>query len=520
MKSFVLLLSSILAVLLGILLIACEKHKDPFSANNVAPAIADFRFKADPNLPNIRSDSLKFKPATNYALHLEYDDREFSASTRTLQARFSFESGSGKISHDKFLKPSDDGRTFGEAPGKFNDDLLFTPDAPGVVRLRLQLSDGVKESQVGQASVTFFENLKPVPAFTIRLLTQTNPYRVEFNPERSQDRDGDIAKARFIWSFGDNSKPDTVLGRSLITHEYGSAGQYRVRLRIVDDESKADSTEQLVTTANQPPVAALRVFPLNGKVPLEIEYNAAGSFDPDGNISSYQIFFGDGGTALNAIGKHTFQTDANYQVLLIVKDNLGLADTANVGVRVSTPPIANLKITPDIGGPFPLTLVINGKNSADPHPNGKIVAYNIFVTNLSNNNRQTFPQDSITTTLATPADYLVTLEVVNIRGLTGSAQQVVPAINLPPVANFTYAPLNPQATTTITFTSTSTDPNATDRITNYRWSWGDGSAEQSGSTLSTVQHSYTTGGRTYKIKLTVTDSFNATSEKEIDLFVQ
>jgi hypothetical protein len=428
MKRFVLPMRLASALAAVILIAACEKHKDPFSAQNVKPVIADFRFKPDPNLPNIRPDSLKFKAGATYVLHLEYEDREFSNSpTKKLQARFSFENGGGKISHDQFNKPSADGLAFEEVPGKFNSDLLFLPNAPGLVRLKLQLSDGVKSSETQQASVTFFENLKPAPAFTIRLLTQTNPYRVEFNPERSQDRDGDITKATFIWSFGDNSKADTVLGRSIITHEYGRAGQYRVRLRIVDDESKADSTEQLVTTANQPPVAALRITPTSGKVPLEIDYTATGSFDPDGMISSYQLFFGDGEASQNASGKHIYKTDANYQVILIVKDNLGLADTANVSVRVSTPPIAMMKITPESGGPVPLRLVINGKDSRDPHPGGSITAYRITLTNLATNAQQFFPQDSVSTLITSPANYLIALEVTNIRGLTSRAEKVVPA---------------------------------------------------------------------------------------------
>ncbi|MDZ7290674.1 MAG: PKD domain-containing protein [candidate division KSB1 bacterium] len=520
MKRIALLVVVVPAVVLGVLFFACEKHKDPFSAQNTQPVITDFRFKPDPNLPNIGTDSLKYKPGSTYALHLEYEDREFrNLETKKLRAYFSFESGSGKISHDKFMKPGDEGLTFEEVPGKFNGDLLFMPGAPGLLRVKLQLSDGVKSSETRQASATFFENLRPIPVFTVRLLTQTNPYRVEFNPERSQDRDGDIAKAKFIWTFGDNSKADTVLGKSIITHEYTLAGQYRARLRITDEEGKADSTEQLVTTNNQPPVAALRVFPLSGKVPLEIEYNAAGSFDPDGSISSYQVFFGDGETAQDASGKHTYKTDANYQVLLIVKDNLGLADTTNVAVRVSTPPIAELKINPETGGAFPLDITISGKNSSDPHPNGKISAYRILVTNLSTNSQQLFPQDSVSTVFTTPANYLVTLEVTNIRGLTGRAEKVVPAINLAPVADFVYDPLEPQRRTRVTFTSTSYDPNRTDGIVNYRWSWGDGSQEQSGQTLATVEHEFTSAG-TYLVKLVVTDAYGLTGQKQIQLVVK
>ncbi len=427
MKKSLLLLLALLMVGAAVLIVACEKHKDPFSAQNVKPAIADFRFKPDPNLPNIGADSLKFKARTSYKLFLKYDDREFSnSSTRKLQATFFFESGSGKISNDQFSKPSADGLSFGEAPGSFDGDLLFVPDAPGVVRVKLQLSDGVKTSETPQASVTFFENLKPIPSFTIRLRNQTNPYDVEFDPARSRDRDGTIAK--FIWTYGDNSKADTILNNSIITHKFTQSGQYRVRLKTVDNESKADSLEQLVTTANQPPQAALRITPTtSGSVPFDIDYTATSSFDPDGTISSYQIFFGDGETSQSATGRHTFKNDGNYQVILIIKDNLGLADTTNVPVRVSTPPIAALKITPESGGPIPLRLVVSGKNSRDPHPAGSITAYRITITNVANNSQQVFPQDSVSTLLTTPANYLINLRVTNNRGLFSETERVIPA---------------------------------------------------------------------------------------------
>jgi len=425
MKRLFLLLFAASALFMVILIVACEKHKDPFSAQNVQPVIADFRFKSDPNLPNIGADSLKFKSGKTYALRLVYEDREFSNSTtRKLQARFSFESGSGKISHDQFGKPSADGLIFDEVPGKFSSDLLFAPDTSGVFRLQLQLSDGVKFSETRQASVTFFQNLSPVPAFTFQLRNQTNPYEVAFDPSRSRDRDGVIKK--FFWSFGDDST-FTAEAASAITHKYTEAGLYRVRLRVMDEEGKADSTEQFVTTANQPPVAALQIFPQSGSVPLEIAYNAAGSFDPDGSISSYQVLFGDGSTAQTATGKHIYATDKNYQAILIVKDNFGLADTANVPVSVSTPPVAVLIIVPNTGGPIPLRLTVNGKNSNDPHPGGIITSYSIGITNLSNNSQQLFPQDSVTTLLTAPANYLISLDVTNNRGLSSRAEKVIPA---------------------------------------------------------------------------------------------
>ncbi len=490
---------------------SCDSRKNPFSAKNVPPAITDFAFKPDPSLQNIESDSLKYKAGESYPLHLEYEDPEFAdTETGVMEARFQFLNGSGTISHEKFQPISADGLTF-KVPGKFSGDLLFVPDTSGRVRLKLQISDGVKDSGESIASAFFFENLPPIPFFTVRALTQVNPYRIEFDPANSVDRDGQIKK--FIWSFGDNSAPDTVLTNSVIVHEYEFAGQYRVRLQAIDDEGKTDTFERLVTTNNQAPVAALRITPQSGKAPLEVDYNAGGSFDPDGNIASYQISFDDGETAQNVFGKHTYAQDGTYRVLLTVRDNLGLADTTVRVVEVSTPPIAKLKVEPK-QGKFPLSVMIDASESRDPF--GGTLLYEIFI-----DGQLRYTQSKVTHIFDEPktSAYLIRLEVESSRtGRRSSANEAVFVTNTPPIADFTFSPKNPQPTVVITFTSTSFDPDSTDAITNYRWIWGDGQ-EDSGANLRSITHSYNVS-RKYLVTLVVTDRFDGTAKKETEIEVK
>lgn len=493
------------------LLLACETRKDPFAAKNTAPQITSFFFRPD-TLPNIGADSLKFRPGTSYRLHLEYNDPEFAGSeTQQLEARFKFILGSGQFTHDRF-QPIEGDRLRFRVPGTFNDDVLFTPATAGLIHIELVLSDGVKDSDPpGRASAVFFENLAPIPVFTAQALTQVNPYRFAFDPSNSHDRDGKIRQ--FIWRFGDDSDPQTVQSNSVITHEYALAGQYRVLLKIVDNEGKADSTEQVITTNNQPPVAALRVIPEAGQAPLEIDYNAGSSFDPDGTIASYQITFDDGETAQQAAGKHTYQRDGDYRVLLVVRDNLGLADSTARQVQVSTPPVAVLKVSP-LAGTFPLQVTIDASESHDPF--GGDLRYEIFI-----DGQLFYTQSKVMHTFVTPkvSAYLIRLEVTSSRtGLRSIANEAVQVKNTPPVADFTFTPPNPQATVQILFNSTSIDPDSTDTITNYRWIWGDGT-EDSGAGLQSVIHQYNVT-RTYTVKLIVTDRFGATGEKEKTVVVQ
>ena len=505
-------LASSLLIFAALLIYAtgCESKKDPFSAKNVAPAIAEFFFQPDQNLPNIGEDSLKFKAGEQYKLRIEYNDPEFASSeTQTLEASFDFVSGSGTFSHDQFEPIGTSGKRF-RVPATFSDDVLFSPDASGLVRIELTLSDGVKSTETpARTSAIFFENLAPIPSFSSRALNQVNPYRFEFNPSTSRDRDGTIES--YIWNFGDNTPTETVLNNSVITHEYNNAGQYRVILKLVDNEGKIDSTEQAITTSNQRPVANLSIDPdpSTGKAPFTITYNAGSSFYPDGSIASYLVSFADGSTAQTVSGSHTYVADGSYRVLLIVRDNLGLADSTSKQIQVSTPPNAVLNVTPRQGA-FPLEVDIDAAASNDPF--GGDLDYEIFI-----DNQLTYTgQNKVSHVFDTPrvSAYIVRLRVTSQRtGLSDEASEAVTVKNTPPVANFTFFPTKPQATVDIRFdASTSFDPDSTDAITNYQWNWGDGSQPQTGAGLVTVIHEYLNDGE-YLVRLTVTDRFGGTSAK-------
>ncbi len=325
---------------------SCESHKDPFSASNAAPIIYEFAFKPDPTLPDARlrshGDSLKFRADQAYAIALLYEDPELRNKNRTLRANFKFLAGSGRLISNRFTNASGDGLSF-EVPPQLNGEIFLIPTQAGIVDLQLQISDGVKDSEIKRASTTFFENLKPLVRFRAQLGGQQNPpYGVDFDASNSTDRDGTITS--FIWSFGDNSSRVTSRSNT-IHHDYLRSGSYTVRLIIKDDEGAADSLDQVVTTFNQPPIAALSVTPTVGSAPLTITYNARGSRDGDGEIVAYDITFGDGGSSQADSGSYTYLRDSPpnspYVVRLTVRDNVGATSSETVQVTVVTPPVAD-----------------------------------------------------------------------------------------------------------------------------------------------------------------------------------
>ncbi len=85
---------------------------------------------------------------------------------------------------------------------------------------------------------------------------------------------------------------------------------------------------------NQPPVAEYIFSPLTGIAPLEVLFDAGGSYDPDGRIVQYDWVFGDGGTGLGRQINHIFETKGVFSIQLNVVDDLGLSGTKVKSIEI------------------------------------------------------------------------------------------------------------------------------------------------------------------------------------------
>ncbi|NUO82783.1 PKD domain-containing protein, partial [candidate division KSB1 bacterium] len=66
-----------------------------------------------------------------------------------------------------------------------------------------------------------------------------------------------------------------------------------------------------------------------------VQFTGSNSADSDGNIAAFKWTFGDGDSATIANPSHTYNDAGNYLARLIVTDNLGARDTAEVNVTVT-----------------------------------------------------------------------------------------------------------------------------------------------------------------------------------------
>lgn len=103
-------------------------------------------------------------------------------------------------------------------------------------------------------------------------------------------------------------------------------------------------------------------------------------------------------------------------------------------------------------------------------------------------------------------NYVVTLLATDNDNATDAVSQIV-TVGPPPVANFTFIPMNPTTFTIVHFTDTSTDNLGV--IISWWWDFGD----QYYASLQNPEHCYTAEG-VYTVTLTVTDNYGLTNSTQ------
>lgn len=173
-------------------------------------------------------------------------------------------------------------------------------------------------------------NRDPIASFTLTPTSGPAPLAVQVDGSSSVDPDGDALT--YAWDFGDGA----TAGGAAATHVYATAGTYLITLVVSDSTGRESTTSRtvLVSTSGAAPIASFIASPSSGGTPLTVEFNAAGSHDPDGTIVSYVWNFGDGATATGGAPLHTYTAQGAYSAALTVTDNDGMTDTSTLAIVV------------------------------------------------------------------------------------------------------------------------------------------------------------------------------------------
>jgi PKD repeat protein len=215
-------------------------------------------------------------------------------------------------------------------------------------------------------------------------------------------------------------------------------------------------------------------------------FDASGSKDLYGTITSYSWNFGDQATGTGATVTHTYASGGAYSAKLTVTDNDAATGTKMQTVTIN--PVASFTFS--CNG---LTCSFDGSGSKDL--SATITSYAWNFGDGTSGAGITFGH-----TYAVGNSYQVRLTVTDSIGATGIQSQTV-SVNSPPAASFTFA----CNLLTCSFDgSGSHDSDGT--ITAYAWNFGDGTI---GSGLA-ASRTYAVGGQ-YTVTLTVTDNVGATN---------
>jgi PKD repeat protein len=154
--------------------------------------------------------------------------------------------------------------------------------------------------------------------------------------DRSEDDDGSIASRR--WNFGDGS----TSSQRNPSHAYGSPGRYAVLLTVTDDDGVADTRTRTAEPQSPPPPPPQPNEPPQAEFEVECRDLRCTfvdrSTDDDGSVVSWLWDFGDGATSSERNPSHSYAATGRYDVLLMVTDDDGAADTRTRAAEPQAPP--------------------------------------------------------------------------------------------------------------------------------------------------------------------------------------
>jgi len=337
----------------------------------------------------------------------------------------------------------------------------------------------------------------PIAEFTYSPPSPAKDLPVTFNASLSEARGGYIVS--YVWDFGDGNITETT--DPIIVHVFYEAANYTVSLTVIDSED-LNSTKTLTIEVGIAPVPIFTYSPSLPYVWDVVTFNASSSYDPDGYIVSYVWDFGDGNitSTSDPIITHLFPAGGDYLVKLTVIDNKDCINETAAILTIEDYPTASFDWTPS--SPIaeePVTF-----NASLSSPNGGNITY--YLWDFGDGTYANVTDPIIVHVYDQYGSYVVVLTVVDSFGLSDNASSTI-IVRDYPTANFTWTPTYPEATESVTFNASSSEPNG-GTIISYIWDFGDGTILTGNQPI--VTHSYASSGN-YSVTLTVYDDEDLSS---------
>ena len=208
-----------------VLITSCDKRKDFYEGQNIAPVI-EMRKQGAPTFVTALNDSIK-KMFPNYNLELKIVDVE----TLTLN-------NSLTTSSDKFFVSNNIG--------------LFTPDTTklGIHGIVFTTTDKYNVTTNAMATFTVFDNIPPVALFTTTHTAVYDPLQYNIDASGSFDGDAKFGGQIVKYQFTINTSYVVTTAFNNINYIFPSTGNYTISVRVEDNNGVWSATKQIILNVN------------------------------------------------------------------------------------------------------------------------------------------------------------------------------------------------------------------------------------------------------------------------------
>ena len=382
---------------------------------------------------------------------------------------------------------------------------------------------------LGPKLVTEIDYGSPIKTDPENPLNLTTPVEVGFDATGIPVDEKIYTIQSYTWDFGDGNSSNGQTTSHVYTHKAEGDGVYTVTLTVKYMDLKSgetfnDTYKTQVGIANEQTAAAFTATPDSGETPLDVHFDATGSYDPDGEIVSYEWDMNNDGKFDDAEGEetdYTFTQEGDYTVTLRVTDNSGAYNTTSKVIKAGSVGGLRAVISSSAGenGTYTVGDEYEFTGSLSEVDTGKITKY---TWNYGDGSKSA-ESKTVKHTFDEAGSYTVSLSVQDADGNTDESMLEVNVTEegSAPVSAVTTTPAMVNGGVTgpipllVTFDATdSTDED--DDIVQYDWDFdNDGSTDDTGSTTS---HTFQELG-TQTVLLTVTDSVGNKDELSIPVTV-
>ncbi len=362
------------------------------------------------------------------------------------------------------------------------------------------------------------------------LLNLTAPIEIRFDASKAPIDTRKFQIISYKWDFGDGETATNQIVSHIFKDKGKDDGRFEVVLNITKrnketQEETISTYTKTVVIANQALSAIIEADPQSGEAPLEVEFDASGSVDPDGVISAYEWDFDKDGQFDDAEGvkvKHEFEKVGTYTVRLRVTSTTEEYNVAEKEIEVveESLPKAVIEVA-DEPESFVIGVEYIFKGGDSTSPNGDIKEY---LWDFGDGSR-TENTRTVSHEFTKEGKFIVSLKVKDEKNeegeitkeiVVGTPEGVPKAvIKTSPALGQNEIVLEGKLPFDVTFDAKDS-LDSDDNIVDYEWDFdGNGTVDGAGET---VNHTYTSEG-TFEAVLKITDADENTSEAKIAIKV-